>query len=140
MPAMGFPGTSGSTRGGRSGTRDALPPTPPPPDWPRQATQQIVKVVDGVRDATTGRALTAARFLVYGTVLALLAVPVLVLALVGLMRWFEGGLLWLHETLEWGWLEDPYYLVYLFFGAVFLIAGRVLWHSANKAIPATSSS
>jgi len=137
MPAMGFPGTSGSTRSARN-RRDelaAVPAPPPEPDWPKQATQQIVKVVDGVRDATTGRALTAARVVVYGTVLALLGIPLLVLLLVGLMRWIEGGLLWLHEKLGWGWLADPIYLVYLVFGAIFLVGGLYLWRSANKSIP-----
>jgi hypothetical protein len=142
MPPMGFPGMSGSTRGARTTTRDGLSiasSEPPPPDWPKQATQQIVTVVDGVRDATTGRALTAARYLVYGTVLALLGVPLLVVLLVGLMRWLEGGLLLLNEKLEWGWLEHPYYLVYLAFGTAFLVAGFSFWRSANRAAPVPPS-
>jgi hypothetical protein len=139
---MGFPGMSGSTRGARTTTRDGLSiasSEPPPPDWPKQATQQIVTVVDSVRDATTGRALTAARYLVYGTVLALLGLPLLVVLLVGLMRLIEGGLLWISDTFDLAPLQDPICYVYLLFGLGFFIAGRYLWRSANKAAPVPPS-
>ena len=137
MPAMGFPGTSGSTRSARA-RRDELaaaPAPPPEPDWPKQATQQIVKVVDGVRDATTGRALTAARVVVYGTVLALLGIPLLVFALIMVMRLSEHALLKLGEWRQWTWLHDPMWIVYLVFGTAFLAGGLYLWRSANKSIP-----
>jgi hypothetical protein len=140
MPAMGFPSMSGSSRASRIATRDGSSVAEPPaPDWPKQATQQIVTVVDSVRDATTGRALTAARFVVYGTVLALLGIPLLVFGLAMVMRLLEHALLKLAEWQQWRWLTDPMWIVYLVFGSIFLFTGLYFWRSANRAAPVPPS-
>ena len=133
MPAMAFPGRHGTTRSAMSTLSGATSTNPagldpaPPTDWPKQATTSIVKVVDTVRDKTTGPALSAAQWVVYGTVIALLAVPLLVFLLVGTMRLLEGLL----ST----WLNQPMWIVYLFFGLIFTVAGRLLWGKARNPSP-----
>jgi len=48
-------------------------------DWPAQAADTIVRVVGQVRDRTTGNAITAARGVVYGIIVGILATVALVL-------------------------------------------------------------
>ena len=96
----------------------------PPADWPQQATNSIVKVVDTVRDKTTGPALSAAQWAVYGTVIALLAIPLLILLLVGIMRLLEGML----ST----WLNEPIWIVYLVVGTLFTVGGLWCWRKAKQ--------
>jgi hypothetical protein len=105
--------------------------------WPVQATDTIVRVVDSVRDKTTGPALNVARWLIYGLTLALLSLPISVLVLAGLMRLMEGGLLWLNETYAWAdWLHDPIGFVYLSFGTVFVLAALFCWRKGKQPAPA----
>lgn len=128
---MALPGVSSSTRGAV-----ARPPEPTPApadDWPVQATDAIVRVVDNVRDRTTGPALNAARWLVYGVALVLLALPLLVLVLIGVFRASESFLLQVQSWTGWSWLHDPIGFVYLFYGFVFTVVGLVLWRKADKA-------
>ena len=68
--------------------------------------------------------------------LALLSVPIAVLALAGLFRLTEGALLWMHD--QWAWadfLHDPIGFVYLTFGALFSFAGLICWRKGKA--PAT---
>jgi len=129
MPAMAFPGRPGTSRSATS-TLDGTTVRPPgldpapPADWPKQATTSIVKVVDTVRDKTTGPALSAAQWVVYGTVIAFLGIPLLVFLLVGVMRAIEGLL----ST----WLNQPMWIVYLFFGLLFTLVGLWLWGKSKK--------
>jgi hypothetical protein len=100
-----------------------------------QATDAIVRVVDSVRDKTTGPALDAARWFIYGIVLALLALPLAILVLVGAMRLTEGFFLWLYgRGVEW--LHDPMWLVYTIYGGLFSLAGLTCWRQAKKPSPA----
>jgi hypothetical protein len=134
---MALPGITSSTRG--AATRPTEPSASPTPeaDWPVQATDTIVRVVDNVRDKTTGPVLNATRWVIYGLVLALLAIPLAVLLLIGLMRGTEGIFLWIGSTFDIAWLHDPIWLVYLLYGAIFTIVGLVLWRKADRAgIPA----
>ena len=63
-------------------------PTPPDPggeahgDWPAQATETIVGLVDTVRQKTTGPATTAVRAAVWGLLIAIVGTAALVLFLV----------------------------------------------------------
>ena len=136
MPAMATPGS-----GGPSTTERALPvaPTPPdvPSDWPKQATDSIVRVVDSVRDKTAGPAVTAARGIVYGSILLALSVPLFILLLVGAMRALERGFIMIGE--KWGIsaLLQPMWLVYAIFGFIFFVLGRWFWGKARKPAPTT---
>lgn len=105
------------------------------PEWPVQATDAIVNVVDQVRDKTTGPALKVARYLTYGLVLVLLSIPMAILLLIGIMRLSESFLLWLNESYAWAdFLHDPIGFVYLFYGAIFTIAGLYCWRQGKKPV------
>lgn len=134
---MATPGSAGPTSIER-----AVPVAPTAPestaDWPKQATDSIVRVVDTVRDKTAGPAVTAARGIVYGSILALLALPLFLLALVGSMRAMERGLIMIGEWQQWSWLYEPMYLVYAFFGVLFFVVGTRLWARARKPAPAST--
>jgi hypothetical protein len=94
------------------------PPIPPPaaaPDWPAQATAQIVKTVDLVREKTTEPATNVARAVVYGTVIAIVSVAAAALACVMLIRFVDI------------WVPGDVYWAYLIVGGVLVIAGAVAW-------------
>jgi hypothetical protein len=71
------------------GARVPVPSNPSPvdtSDWPAQAADTIERVVQGVRDKTTGPAITAARWLVAGLFVLLAGTMVAILLAVGLVR------------------------------------------------------
>jgi hypothetical protein len=55
-------------------------------DWPAQAADAIERVVQGVRDKTTGPAITAARWLVAGVFLLFAGTALLILLVIALVR------------------------------------------------------
>jgi hypothetical protein len=89
-------------------------------DWPAQAADRIVDVVDTVRDKTTGPVQTAARGAVYGLMAAILAVVVFVLVIIFAIRGLD---ILVDEFIPWGGIWLPY----LILGVVFLLAGTVLF-------------
>lgn len=65
-------------------------PGPNPADeWPAKAADQIVNLVDQIRDKTTGPAIRAARAMVFGFLAAMLGTAALVLFIVGLVRFVD---------------------------------------------------
>src|SRR5688572_33418560 len=70
-------------------------PAPPAPerDWPAQAADTIERVVEQVRDKTTGPALTAARAVVYGAFGGIIAIACLVVLIIGAVRFVNTVLL-----------------------------------------------
>lgn len=131
---MATPGSGGPTT-----TERAVPvaPTPPEPtgDWPKQATDSIVRVVDTVRDKTAGPAVTAARAVVYGSILAILAIPLFLFLLIAAMRITERIFIMIGESRGWSWLAEPMYLVYFVYGLLFFTLGLWLWRKARKPAP-----
>jgi hypothetical protein len=112
----------------------AAPPVPPAPippaseaDWPVQATDTIVSLVDRVRDSTTGRVLTAARAIVFGLVAAVLGTMVAVLAIVFAVHLVTELLL----LTGWDWVGV--WVTYLLFGVVFCVAGALLFRRRQPA-------
>jgi hypothetical protein len=94
------------------------PAAPVPPvsdDWPAQATAQIVKTVDLVRSKTTEPAITVARAVVFGLLVAILGVTALVVFSILLIRFVDI------------WVPGDVYWAYLIVGGVFLLAGLVCW-------------
>lgn len=85
------------------------------PDWPAQVTDRIIGVVDQVRVKTTDQAITVARGLVFGTVVAILAVVIITLVLVGSFRMLDG------------YLPVPTWSVYLILGGIVTLIGVALW-------------
>jgi hypothetical protein len=90
-------------------------PPPPPPDWPAQATAQIVKTVDLVREKTAEPATNAARMVVYGMVIAILAITAATLACIMLIRFVDI------------WVPGDVYWAYLIVGSVLILVGAVAW-------------
>lgn len=134
------PPKPGAGAGESPGTHARRPPIPPSttrpslldadlapdePDWPAQATTAIVNLVDQVRDKTTGPVLTVARGLVFGLLAAVLGVAVFVLALIFAIRLLTE-------------LTGRVWLSYLIIGAVFTIAGALVF-SRRNSIPATKT-
>jgi hypothetical protein len=113
----------------RPGLPPAAPPPLPPPadgatltggDWPAQAADTIVNVVDQVRAKTVVPATQVARGAVYGLLALVLGATILVLLYVAVVRA-------LTELFEWAFPWGGVWLTYLVFGMVFVIAGTVLF-------------
>ncbi|HJR26377.1 MAG TPA: hypothetical protein VJ804_12950 [Acidimicrobiales bacterium] len=90
-------------------------------DWPAQAADSIERLVGRVRDLTTGRAITAARALVYGTFALLVGLAVAVLVTIALVRGLDVAL----PDSVFG--EDHVWAAHLILGGLFTILGMVLW-------------
>src|SRR5688500_20345621 len=91
----------------------------PPEDWADQAADTVVRVVDTVREKTTGPVLTAARAIVYGIIgffAALVALIVLVIALIRILDVYLPGEVW---------------SAYLLLGIAFLVGGGLVWHQRH---------
>jgi|SRR5579885_876803 len=105
-------------------TTAAAPATSPGHDWTNQAVDTIESVVLSVRDKTTVPAITAARALVYGLVIAAVATLMLVVLSVGVFRAIDAYLV--------GWLGTAHgqhrdYVAYLAVGALLTVGGMVCW-------------
>jgi hypothetical protein len=107
---------------------DATPPTSSPApkaaggdDWPIQAADAIEKYVGLVRDTTTGRAITAARWLVYGTFSLLVATAVAILLAIAGVRALDA---YLPDAVVG---EQHTWVAHAVVGAVFTIAGMACW-------------
>ncbi|HYI62197.1 MAG TPA: hypothetical protein VEW93_10375 [Acidimicrobiales bacterium] len=121
-------------------------PTPPSPagpdrtgpatDWPAQATDAIVGLVDSVKDRTTGPATTLARGLVYGTLATLVGTAALVLAVVLLVRAIDVGV---DALLDLADIDDPgrsTWIAHAVTGLLFLVPGLALWRRGTRAAAA----
>jgi hypothetical protein len=83
-------------------------------DWTDQVTDLIVDVVDRVHDSTTGKVITAARWLVFGIAGLFIVVPLLIVGMIligRLLNAFPGPV----------WIADAA------FGGLLFLAGLVLW-------------
>lgn len=90
-------------------------------DWPAQAADTIERVVGSVRDKTTGPAITAARWVVYGTFALLVGMAVLVLLAIAAVRLLD-------VYLPDAWVgEDHTWVAHLIVGLVFALVGMAMW-------------
>lgn len=95
-------------------------------DWPAQAADTIERVVGQVRDKTTGPAVRAARWVVYGTFSLFVGAAVAVLLAIGTVRLLD-------VYLPDAWVgEDHTWVAHLITGALFSIVGMVLWSQRSK--------
>ena len=114
---------------------DARPPEPRPgrpplralpspevdtTDWPAQAAGAIERTVQGVRDKTTGPAITIARWVVAGLFLVIVGVAVAIFLAIVLVRVLDAYL----PDSVFG--EDHVWAVYLLLGLPIFVAGLVL--------------
>ena len=90
----------------------------PTPDWPQQATETIVGLVDNVKHKTTQPATKAVRAIVYGIVIVILGVPAVIMLMIGLVHLLSQA----SSSVGLG-----VWLVYLVLGVIFTIAGLILW-------------
>lgn len=85
-------------------------------DWPRKAADAVDLVVDTLHDKAIRPALLAARAVVFGLLVAVLALVVLVVLSVGLVRLLDvyafGGRVWIS---------------YAVLGGIFTVAGLAAW-------------
>ncbi len=95
------------------------------PDWAANTTDQVVKLVDNVRDKTTKPAVMAARGLVFGLLAIFLGLFALILLLLLLTRAIQGGLDWKLDH------ERSVYVSYFIVGGLLSIAGLVLFKMRN---------
>ena len=95
------------------------PPTVEPPDWPAQAADAIVEQVAKVRDRTTGPALTAARYTIFGAFAALLGTVALIIFVIGAVRALD---VYLPDAV---FGETHTWAAHTILGAVFVIAGLI---------------
>jgi hypothetical protein len=111
-------------------TRPPLRALPPPevdtPDWPAQAAETIEKAVQGVRDKTTGPAITAARWGVAGLFLLVIGTMVGVLLAIALVRLLD---VYLPESV---FGESHVWAAYLILGLPVFVAGVVLVARRNS--------
>lgn len=106
----------------------SLPSLPPPAggstltggDWPAQAADTIVDLVDRVRAKTVVPATQGARGAVYGLLALILGSTIAVLLYIAVVRA-------LTELFEWAFPWGGVWVTYLLFGLVCLIAGTVLF-------------
>lgn len=106
---------------GPTSTGSAPSPADPPSDWPKQAADTIEQVVGAVRDKTTGPAITAARWLVYGTFAALVSLAVAILVAISAVRALD---VYLPDALVG---EDHTWVAHLLVGGAFTLGGLVAW-------------
>jgi hypothetical protein len=96
-------------------------------DWPAQAADSIERVVQGVRDKTTGPALDAARWFVAGLFLVIAGTVAVVLLIVMLVRIID---VYLPDSV---FGEDHMWAAYGILGIVFSAVGLVLLHKRHPA-------
>jgi len=98
-------------------------------DWPAQAADTIERVVGSVRDKTTGPAITAARWVVYGTFALLVGAVVGVLLAIAAVRALDAYLpdAWVGEQHTWA--------AHLIVGVLFSLVGMLAW--SRRSAPAT---
>ncbi|TFH20854.1 MAG: hypothetical protein E4H05_01415 [Acidimicrobiales bacterium] len=97
------------------------------PNWASETTDLVVSYIDLVRSKTTQNLVYAARGVVFGLIALIVGAFALTIAIVMSMRGLQ-SLLELATT----W-ERAVYLSYFIVGAVFSIAGVVLFKKRNTA-------
>ncbi len=94
-----------------------------PDDWPEQAADKVVDLVDRVKGYTTDNAVAAIRGLIYGLVALVLGTSALILAIVILVRLADAYL-----PIGSG-VGDATWAAHLFIGSLLTIAGLGAWGS-----------
>lgn len=101
-------------------------------DWPAQATDAIVGLVDSVKDKVNGPATSAARGVVYGTLAAIVGTAALVLLLALLLRGFD---ILAQIVLDLADIERAgrsTWIAHLLMGLIFLLPGAALWRKGTR--------
>lgn len=89
-------------------------------DWPAQAADTIERVVQGVRDKTTGPAINAARWVVAGLFGLLVGTTVVILVVIALVRFVD---VYLPDSV---FGEQHMWVAYALVGLPLVIAGLLM--------------
>lgn len=96
-------------------------------DWSARATSTVVGYVDTVKGATTGKAMAASRYAVYGVAAGLAGIVLLLLLLVFLVRLLVVVTGYI-PSVDNGEVWAAYWIL----GALFLFAGWFMWRKRGK--------
>lgn len=118
----GAPGAPGPAAGGS--------------DWPAQATDAIVNLVDSVKDKVNGPATSAARAIVYGTLAAIVGTAALVLVLALTLRGIDILAQVVLDALDIERAGRSTWIAHLLLGLVLLLPGVMLWRKGTRPAPA----
>lgn len=101
-------------------------------DWPAQATDTIVGLVDQVKDKLQGPATSIARTVVYGTLAAIVGTAALVLFLVLLLRGLDILALLVLDLADFERAGRSTWIAHLILGLVFTGFGALLMRKAAR--------
>jgi len=104
-------------------------------DWPAQATDAIVGVVDSVKDKVTGPATSVARAIVYGTLASIVGTAALVLVLALTLRAFDVIAQVVLDALDIERAGRSTWIAHLLLGLVLLALGAWLWRKGTRPAP-----
>lgn len=93
------------------------------PHWSDQAADTVVRVVDSVREKTTGPVLTAARAIVYGLIGLFVAFVALVVLTIAIVRFIDV------------YLPGEVWSAHLLTGVVFTVGGLFVWRKRTAPVP-----
>jgi hypothetical protein len=109
---------------------DKTPAAPGPAaggsDWPAQATDTIVGLVDQVKEKVEGPATSIVRTIVYGTFAAIVGTAALVLFLVLLVRGFDILAQVVLDLVDWERAGRSTWIAHLITGLAFAVPGLLL--------------
>ncbi len=97
----------------------------PDRDWAAEATDNVVRVVDVVKAASTTKVQTAVKYIVYGLFALLIALVVAVWTLITLFRVVDNYL----PPANSSWST------WLVFGLAFTLLGIIVWIKRGRLIP-----
>jgi hypothetical protein len=98
----------------------AGPLEPRAPDWPAQAADKVVDVVDAIRDKTTVPLTTVARGIVYGLVVGAMGTAIVVMLAIAGVRFVDV------------WIPGPVWRAHLSVGIAFSVAGLIALRVAER--------
>ncbi len=102
----------------------------PDVDWPAQAADSIVDIVGKVADATTGKAVSTARWVVYGVLAGILGAAIAVLMAIAVVRLLDAYL----PSSLFG--DSHVWAAHLLTGLLFTVMGALLWRKRRPPEPA----
>jgi hypothetical protein len=91
------------------------------PNWPSTLADQVERVVGTVREKTTAPAIHAARAVVYGLLIFIIAIPVVVLLVIVITRGLQS---FLDLFMTWA---QAVYVSYFLLGGILIVVGALLF-------------
>lgn len=118
----------------------AAPPGPPAGaggDWPAQATDAIVGLVDSVKDKIQGPATKTARGIVFGTLAAIVGTAVLVILLIVLFRGLDIVVQVVLDLADVERAGRSTWIAHLIAGLLMFVPGLLLWRKGTRGTATT---